>query len=157
MLNKLNKYFLDIKPHFEKGGKYQSLYPLYEAFDSFLFSTTKSTPAAPHVRDAVDLKRIMIYVWIAAAPAILVGVWNTGHQANLAMSGLGVDEAVRIGRRVESRFLMHQCALMEAVFAFDGMLVAGTPEGRVVGLPFDLKTLEVTGEPIPVEREPIGE
>ena len=59
MFNKLSKYFLDIKPHFEEGGKFKSLYPLYEAFDSFLFSTTKSTPAAPHVRDAVDLKRII--------------------------------------------------------------------------------------------------
>jgi Na+-transporting NADH:ubiquinone oxidoreductase subunit B len=45
------------------------------------------------VRDGIDLKRIMIYVWVAAAPTIVVGLWNTGYQANLAMSAMGVDEA----------------------------------------------------------------
>jgi Na+-transporting NADH:ubiquinone oxidoreductase subunit B len=89
MLNKLNKYFLDLKPHFEEGGKYQSLYPLYEAFDSFLFSTTKSTPAAPHVRDAVDLKRIMITVIIALVPCTFMALWNTGYQANLVLVEIG--------------------------------------------------------------------
>ena len=90
MLNYLNKLFLDIKPHFEKGGKYQSLYPLYEAFDSFLFSTTKSTSSAPHVRDAVDLKRIMITVIIALVPCTLMALWNTGYQANQVLTAMGV-------------------------------------------------------------------
>ena len=89
MLDKLNQYFLDLKPHFEEGGKYQKLYPLYEAFDSFLFSTTKSTPAAPHVRDAVDLKRIMITVIIALVPCTLMALWNTGYQANLVLTEIG--------------------------------------------------------------------
>lgn len=89
MLKSLNKFFLDIKPHFEEGGKYKSLYPLYEALDSFLFSTTKSTPAAPHVRDAVDLKRIMITVIVALVPCTLMALWNTGYQANLVLAELG--------------------------------------------------------------------
>ncbi len=90
MLKSLNKLFLDLKPHFDKGGKYQSLYPLYEAFDSFLFSTTKSTSSAPHVRDAVDLKRIMITVIIALVPCTFMALWNTGYQANLVLTDLGV-------------------------------------------------------------------
>lgn len=90
-MKSLNKFFLDIKVHFTEGGKYQRLYPLYEAFDSFLFSTTKSTPGAPHIRDSVDLKRIMITVIIALIPCTLMALWNTGYQANLVLTELGID------------------------------------------------------------------
>ena len=82
----LNKLFLDIKPMFEKGGRFERLYPLYEATDSFLFSTTKSTRTAPHIRDAIDLKRIMITVIIALIPCTLMALWNTGYQANSAIA-----------------------------------------------------------------------
>jgi Na+-transporting NADH:ubiquinone oxidoreductase subunit B len=85
----LNKFFLDIKSHFEKGGKLERLYPLYEATDSFLFSTTKSTPSAPHVRDAIDLKRIMITVIVALVPCTIMALWNTGYQANSALVAMG--------------------------------------------------------------------
>ena len=85
-MNFLNKLFLDIKPMFEKGGRFERLYPLYEATDSFLFSTTKSTPAAPHIRDAIDLKRIMITVIIALIPCTIMALWNTGYQANSALA-----------------------------------------------------------------------
>jgi len=82
----LNKLFLDLKPLFDKGGRFERLYPLYEATDSFLFSTTKSTPDAPHIRDAIDLKRIMITVIIALIPCALMALWNTGYQANSALA-----------------------------------------------------------------------
>ena len=88
-MKSLNKLFLGLKPHFEKGGKYQRWYPLYEAFDSFLFSTTKSTSSAPHIRDAVDLKRIMITVIIALIPCTLMALWNTGYQANSVLVEIG--------------------------------------------------------------------
>ena len=88
-MKNLNKLFLDVKPHFEKGGRLERYYPLYEAFDSFLFSTTKSTPGAPHIRDAVDLKRIMITVIIALIPCTLMAIWNTGYQANSALAAVG--------------------------------------------------------------------
>lgn len=87
----LNKLFLDIKPLFEKGGKMERLYPLYEATDSFLFSTTKSTSEAPHVRDAIDLKRIMITVIIALIPCTMMALWNTGYQANGVLAATGVE------------------------------------------------------------------
>lgn len=90
-MKSLNKFFLDLKPHFAEGGKYQRLYPLYEAFDSFLFSTTKSTPGAPHIRDGVDLKRIMITVIIALVPCTIMALWNTGYQANQVLTELGMD------------------------------------------------------------------
>jgi Na+-transporting NADH:ubiquinone oxidoreductase subunit B len=87
----LNKLFLDIKPLFEKGGKMERWYPIYEATDSFLFSTTKSTSAAPHIRDAIDLKRIMITVIIALIPCTLMALWNTGYQANIVLAAMGIE------------------------------------------------------------------
>ena len=90
-MKSLNTFFLNIKAHFEEGGKYRRLYPLYEAFDSFLFSTTKSTSGAPHIRDAVDLKRIMITVIIALIPCTLMALWNTGYQANLVLTEMGME------------------------------------------------------------------
>lgn len=88
-MNYLNKRFLELKPLFDQGGKFERWYPLYEATDSFLFSTTKSTPGAPHIRDAIDLKRIMITVIIALIPCTAMALWNTGYQANLVLAELG--------------------------------------------------------------------
>ncbi len=85
----LNKLFLDLKPLFDRGGRFEQYYPLYEATDSFLFSTTKSTQQAPHIRDAIDLKRIMITVIIALIPCTLMALWNTGYQANIALAAAG--------------------------------------------------------------------
>ncbi len=77
-------------PLFEKGGKLEFFYPLYEAIDTFNFTPGKVTGNAPHVRDALDLKRLMMTVVIALFPAILVGLWNVGFQANAAMAA-GAD------------------------------------------------------------------
>ena len=86
--------FLDrIHPYFAKGGPYERLNAVYEAIDTFLYTPGDVTRAAPHVRDGIDLKRVMIYVWVAALPAILVGLWNTGYQANSAMAALEVQAA----------------------------------------------------------------
>jgi Na+-transporting NADH:ubiquinone oxidoreductase subunit B len=86
--------FLDrLHPYFAKGGPYEQFYALYEATDTFLYSPSDVTRTAPHVRDGIDLKRVMIYVWVAAVPAILIGLWNTGYQANMAMADLGVPSA----------------------------------------------------------------
>lgn len=70
-----------IAPHFEKGGSYHKWYPLFEAVDTFLYSPPSVTHAGSHVRDSVDLKRIMILVWMATFPAMFFGMWNVGNQA----------------------------------------------------------------------------
>ena len=57
------------------------LHPLWEATDTFLYSPKKITHAAAHVRDSIDLKRIMIIVWAATFPAMFLGMWNVGSQA----------------------------------------------------------------------------
>lgn len=80
---KILRSFLDqIHHHVRPGGKYARLYPVYEALDSFLFSPGTVTAAAPHVRDALDLKRVMITVIIALLPCFFMAVWNTGFEAD---------------------------------------------------------------------------
>lgn len=86
------RQFLDkLHPHFSKGGKFERLYPVYEMVDTFLFSPSDVTTGSTHIRDAVDLKRVMTYVWIAALPCMLMAFLNTGYQANHAMQLLGLD------------------------------------------------------------------
>ena len=85
--------FLDkLHPHFVKGGKFEKLYPVYEMVDTFLYSPPDVTTGSAQVRDAIDLKRVMTYVWIAALPCMLMAFFNTGYQANAAMQALGVAE-----------------------------------------------------------------
>jgi Na+-transporting NADH:ubiquinone oxidoreductase subunit B len=67
-------------------------YPVYEMVDTFLYSPSDVTSGATHVRDAVDLKRVMTYVWIAALPCMLMALFNTGYQANAAMTAMGLTE-----------------------------------------------------------------
>jgi len=83
--------FLDrLEPLFTKGGRFEQFYALFEAVDTFFYSPGDLTRGSPHVRDALDLKRVMILVVIASSPAAIVGMWNTGFQANTAMQSLGL-------------------------------------------------------------------
>jgi Na+-transporting NADH:ubiquinone oxidoreductase subunit B len=87
------RQFLDkLHPHFAKGGRFEKLYPVYEMVDTFLYTPPDVTTGSTHVRDAIDLKRVMTYVWIAAFPCMLMALFNTGYQANLAMDALGLEE-----------------------------------------------------------------
>lgn len=75
-------------PLFDKGGKFEKLYPLYEAADTFLYTPGHVTRGVTHIRDALDLKRIMIMVVVALIPCVFMAMWNTGYQANLAIQAL---------------------------------------------------------------------
>jgi Na+-transporting NADH:ubiquinone oxidoreductase subunit B len=88
------RQFLDkIEPVFSKGGRLENFEAVYEMIDTLLYSPDKVTKTGPHVRDGIDLKRLMTYVVIALIPCILVGLWNTGYQANVAMADLGLTAA----------------------------------------------------------------
>jgi Na+-transporting NADH:ubiquinone oxidoreductase subunit B len=76
--------------HFRKGGRFARWYPLYEAVDSILFGSSQTTRTAPHVRDSIDLKRIMTTVLIALVPCTLMAMWNTGYQANSVITAMGL-------------------------------------------------------------------
>ncbi|MCA9393501.1 MAG: NADH:ubiquinone reductase (Na(+)-transporting) subunit B [Candidatus Omnitrophica bacterium] len=69
---------------FAKGKPLEKLYPLFDAMDTFLLTPGKTTKSAPHVRDSVDIKRVMIFVVIALIPCILMGIYNVGHQVQAA-------------------------------------------------------------------------
>lgn len=77
---------------FEKGGKLERLYPVWEANDTFLYTPATVTKTAAHARDALDLKRVMITVVVALTPCVLMALYNTGYQANAALAALGGAE-----------------------------------------------------------------
>ena len=74
---------------FEKGGKLHFLHSSVDAFETFLKVPGTVTLKGAHVRDSIDLKRIMIIAVISVVPAALFGMWNVGYQHSLAVSGPG--------------------------------------------------------------------
>ncbi len=88
-----------VKHDFEKGGKWEKYYYVFEAFDTFAFvpNTTAGLKGA-QVRDAVDMKRFMMTVVIAMVPCLLFGIFNLGHQHFIALGQeAGIWEKVWIG------------------------------------------------------------
>jgi Na+-transporting NADH:ubiquinone oxidoreductase subunit B len=82
----LKKFLEDIEPHFEPGGKHEKWYALYEAAATIFYTPGHVTKTGSHVRDNIDLKRIMILVWMATFPAMFFGMFNIGHQASIALA-----------------------------------------------------------------------
>jgi Na+-transporting NADH:ubiquinone oxidoreductase subunit B len=78
----LRSWLDSIEHHFHKGGKYEKFYALYEAVDTGLFKPNSVTKTTAHVRDGLDLKRMMITVWLCTFPVMFAGMWNVGFQAN---------------------------------------------------------------------------
>jgi len=87
----LRKTLDSVAPYFEKGGKYQRLYPLYEMIDTIFYSPGIVTKTGSHVRDSVDMKRIMTTVWICAFFPMFAGMYYCGLQANTAMVAMGIS------------------------------------------------------------------
>ena len=85
MLSFLYNVLDKAKPHFEKGGRFERLYPIFEATDTILFSTNETTESGPHIRDSIDTKRIMILVVISLLPLYVFGAINVGFQNALAL------------------------------------------------------------------------
>lgn len=89
---KLLRNFLDkLHPSFTKGGKFEKMYPLYEAVDTLLYSPGYKTKGTTHIRDWSDHKRMMIMVVFALIPCIAMAIYNTGYQANLALGNMGAE------------------------------------------------------------------
>ncbi|MGB0697520.1 MAG: NADH:ubiquinone reductase (Na(+)-transporting) subunit B [Rhodospirillaceae bacterium] len=87
----LRTFFDSIEPHFVKGGKWERYFPVYEMVESFIYTPKTVTTVAPHARSYVDMKRIMTYVVIATIPCILMALYNTGYQTNLAIAEFGAE------------------------------------------------------------------
>lgn len=76
-----------VRPLFGKGGKFESVGPIFDAADTFAFTPAEETHKGSHIRDAIDMKRLMVTVIYALLPCFFFGVWNAGHQYNIANTG----------------------------------------------------------------------
>ena len=81
----------NIEPHFETGGRFEKFYSVYEMVDTIFYSPGHVTKTSSHVRDAVDMKRVMTTVWWCAFFPMFAGMYHTGLQANLAMDAMGLE------------------------------------------------------------------
>lgn len=77
-----------VKPNFDKGAKFEKLWPVYDGFATFLFVPDHTTHSGAHVRDGIDLKRTMNTVIMALVPTLLFGMWNVGYHH---YNALGLD------------------------------------------------------------------
>ena len=127
--------FLDRQAHhFEKGGRFERLYPLWEAADTFFYSPASVTHGGSHVRDAIDLKRMMMTVVIATLPCVLMAMYNTGLQANLA-----IDPA----RAAALEGWRHDVLRMLGVGYSPSSLLANVTHGALYFLPLYIVTMVV--------------
>lgn len=90
MMKLLRKFFDARRKHFEDGKKFEKIRPLFEAIETFFFIPENVTQNHPHVRDSLDLKRLMSTVILALIPPLFFGIYNSGYQSNLA-SGLSLN------------------------------------------------------------------
>lgn len=91
-MSSLRQVLDNVEPHFHKGGKYEKFYAVYEMVDTIFYSPGMVTKTGSHVRDAVDMKRVMTTVWWCAWFPMFAGMYWTGYQANLAMDQMGIEQ-----------------------------------------------------------------
>ncbi|MCK9259777.1 MAG: NADH:ubiquinone reductase (Na(+)-transporting) subunit B [Azoarcus sp.] len=133
----LRSYLDSIEHNFEKGGKYEKWYALYEAVDTALYRPSSVTRTTAHVRDGIDLKRMMITVWLCTFPALFFGMWNIGFQANTIYAANPDLLAAQDGWRM---------ALIAAFASFDpGSVWDNMVHGAAYFLPIYLVTFVVGG------------
>lgn len=87
----LRKLLDKAAPLHEKGGPLETLYPMYEAADTLLYTPGEVTHGPTHVREALDLKRMMMTVIVALLPCLMFALWNTGYQANHFITDMGAS------------------------------------------------------------------
>jgi Na+-transporting NADH:ubiquinone oxidoreductase subunit B len=89
-MNGLKLFFDSQRRHFEAGGRFEKLYPLYESIETIFFAPVDITQTGPYVRDNLDVKRYMMLVIVALIPNLMFGIYNAGYQSHLASgSSLG--------------------------------------------------------------------
>lgn len=129
----LKKFLDDMEPHFEPGGKYEKWFVLYEATATLLYTPGTVTKHSSHVRDSIDLKRLMIMVWFAVFPAMFWGMFNTGDQAIAALNSMYSGDAfVSV---VNSNWHYWLSEMFGASLAFDAGWISKTLLGATYFLP----------------------
>ena len=133
----LRKLLDHAEPLFEpQEGRLRLFYPLYEALDTFLYTPGATTKNAAHIRDALDLKRMMVMVVVALTPCIFMAFWNTGRNANRAISTM---EGVTQLDNWQSQLLQSYG------FSFEPGLINNVIHGAVYFLPAYLVCMTVGG------------
>lgn len=133
----LRKLLDSVEPMFKPdSGKLGLLYPLYEAADTFLYTPPDITKNAAHVRDSLDLKRMMVMVVVALIPCIFMACFNTGRQANMAIAG---SEAVTALETWQSS------AMQSLGFSFEPALISNIVHGALYFLPVYIVCMTVGG------------
>lgn len=127
----------NFKHNFEKGGKWEKFYYVFEAFDTFAFAPNiTAQPKGAHIRDAMDMKRLMVTVIISMIPALLFGIYNVGHQHYIALgetAALGDKILIGLGQVLPVIVVSYATGLgVEFIFATirrhpvnEGFLVTG--------------------------------
>ena len=77
----LRKFFDTHKPKFTTGGALEKYFPIYDVFENLFYSSDKRTFGAVHIRDSIDLQKVMVVVWMATFPAMFYGMYNLGFQS----------------------------------------------------------------------------
>lgn len=135
----LRKFIDNIKPNFEKGGKFEKLHSTFDAFETFLFVPDHVTKKGSHIRDAIDMKRTMVMVIVALIPALLFGIWNIGFQhfraeaidaefMDIVLYGLGkalpiIVVSYAVGLGIEFYFAQTRGHEVNEGFLVSGMLI----------------------------------
>ena len=88
----MREFLNGIEPDFKEGGRFERWYAVYEAIDTILYTPGKVTSSSSHVRDSVDLKRVMTTVWLCAFFPMFAGMYFTGLQATMAMEQMGIEQ-----------------------------------------------------------------
>jgi Na+-transporting NADH:ubiquinone oxidoreductase subunit B len=105
------------KKHFDKGGKYEKWYYAFEAIETFLFTPDHTTrPKGSQIRDAIDLKRLMMTVVLSLIPCLLFGMYNVGHQHYLA-----TGETTSFGHMFGDKLLLGAILVMPIVVVSYGV------------------------------------
>jgi len=70
--------FKTMRPAFEKGGRLSPFKSVFDAMENFFFAPAAITLTAPHVRDPLDIKRLMSMVIIAVVPSLFAAFYFFG-------------------------------------------------------------------------------
>ena len=86
------------KLYHQKDSKFHKVWPLFDALETFLFAPDfRAGKKGVHVRDYVDLKRVMNSVILAMVPCLLWAFWNTGAQHFTAVMNMIADGKMAAG------------------------------------------------------------
>ena len=138
----LKHLFEKIEPHFTEG-KLKKYYPLYEATTTIFYTPGLVTKGAAHVRDAIDLKRMMILVWFAVFPAMFWGMYNVGLQTIPALHHM--YNAEQLAQVIQSDWHYRLAQSLGVSFAADAGWVSMMTLGAVFFLPIYMTVFIVGG------------